>query len=159
VTSPLREPEQAPDRPPSPLRDTGVNALWHRLSPRAWTSLALVTVEEDDQSRWLAKRLAAIAEQARQPLTALVVSAGSPGRAVAVAHALSALRSRPRPRSRRYLVATGAPLAHPELLELTAAADAVLVLLRRGQTSLPEARRLVRLLGRERVIGCVLVAW
>ena len=54
-----------------------------------------------------------------------------------------------------FIVALDSPIANPVAIAVIAASDAVLLLLERGVTGIPQARRIVEIVGRDRLIGAV----
>jgi hypothetical protein len=56
-------------------------------------------------------------------------------------------------------VATDSPALNPAALAVLTACDAVLLLVQEGRTPIPGARRLIELIGRQRLIGAVLGSW
>lgn len=137
----------------------GVGALYNALTARDWLSLAVVSSEEGERAWWLVQALEHIAARAHRPVRALNVLAVTEARATAMAHALSPGKLRAAVASQRYLLATDDPLVNPAALGVIVACDGVLLLLHEGRTAIPRARRLVELIGRERLMGAVLGSW
>jgi hypothetical protein len=137
---------------------SGVPALFHALVASEWMSLAVVSAEAGERAWWLVQALEQVAAQSPRPLRPLNVLGVTMARAAAMAHALSPGKLRAAA-PQRYLVATDSPLLNPASLEVVAACDAVLLLLEEGRTRIPGARRLVELIGRERLMGAVLGSW
>jgi hypothetical protein len=79
-------------------------------------------------------------------------------RASAIAHRISPAEGVPRLAERGFIVALESPIANPIAIEVLTAADAVLLLLQKGVTRIPQARRLIEIAGRERIIGTVLAS-
>ena len=134
----------------------GVGPLFQILSARDWLTLAVVSAEDGARAWWLVQALEQIAIQSNQPLRALNVLEVTVARATAMAHALSPDRLRS---AGRYLVATDSPAINPAALGVLTACDGVLLLVQEGRTPIPGARRLVELIGRQRLIGAVLGSW
>jgi hypothetical protein len=137
---------------------SGVAALFQALVAREWLSLAVVTTEVGERAWWLVQALEQVAAQSPRPLRTLNVLGVTMARAAAMAHALSPEKLRAAA-PQRYLVATDSPVLNPASLEVVTACDAVLLLLEEGRTRIPGARRLVELIGRERLLGAVLGSW
>ena len=144
--------EEGGNRPPQ-----GVGALYNVLTARDWVSLAVVSSEEGDRAWWLVQALEQIATRSHGPFRALNLLGVTEARATAMAHALSPAKIRAA--SQRYLLATDSPLLNPAAFGVITACDAVLLLLQEGHTSIPRARRLTALIGRERLMGAVLGSW
>jgi hypothetical protein len=137
---------------------SGVSALFHALVAQDWVSLAVVCAEVGERAWWLVQALEQIAAQGPRPLRTLNVLGVTVARAAAMAHALAPGNLRAAA-PQRYLVATDSPVLNPASLEVVMACDAVLLLLEEGRTRIPAARRLVEIIGRERLMGAVLGSW
>lgn len=137
---------------------SGVAALFQALVSREWLSLAVVSTEATDRAWWLVQALEQVAAQSPRPLRTLNVLGVTMARAAAMAHALAPGKLRAAA-PQRYCVATDSPVLNPASLEVVMACDAVLLLLEEGRTRIPGARRLVELIGRERLMGAVLGSW
>jgi hypothetical protein len=137
---------------------TGVAALFQAIVAREWVSLAVVSVDGGERAWWLVQALEQVAAQSPRPIRTLNVLGVTMARAAAMAHALSPGKLRAAA-PQRYLVATDSPIVNPASLEVVAACDAVLLLLEEGRTRIGGARRLVELIGRERLMGAVLGSW
>ena len=137
---------------------SGVAALFQALVSREWLSVAVVSTEGTDRAWWLVQALEQVAAQTPRPLRTLNVLGVTMARAAAMAHALSPGKLRAAA-PQRYLVATDSPVLNPASLEVVMACDGVLLLLEEGRTRIPGARRLVQLIGRERLMGAVLGSW
>jgi len=61
-----------------------------------------------------------------------------------------------RPTEQRFVIALDSPIVNPIAFGVLAAGDAVLMLLQRGVSKIPEARKISEVVGRERLIGAVL---
>ena len=77
-------------------------------------------------------------------------------RASAIAHRIAPEEGPPRPAEPRFIVALESPTANPIAIEVLLAADAILLLVRKGVTRIPQARKIIEIAGRERIIGAVL---
>jgi hypothetical protein len=137
----------------------GVGPLFQILTARDWLTLAVVSAEDGARAWWLVQALEQISVQAHQPLRTLNVLEATAARATAMVHALSPARLRAAGAPRRYLVATDNPAVNPAALAVLTACDGVLLLVQEGRTPIPGARRLVELIGRQRLIGAVLGSW
>jgi hypothetical protein len=56
----------------------------------------------------------------------------------------------------RLVIALDSPTLNPIAIGVVAASDAVLILLEKGVTRIPQARKTIEIVGRERLIGAVL---
>lgn len=137
---------------------SGVAALFHAVVAQDWLSLAVVSAEGGERAWWLVQALEQIGAQGPRPLRTLNVLGVTVARAAAMAHALTPGKLRAGA-PQRYLVATDSPVLNPASLEVVMACDAVLLLLEEGRSRIPAARRLVDLIGRERLMGAVLGSW
>jgi hypothetical protein len=135
-----------------------VAALFHAVVAQDWLSLAVVSAEVGERAWWLVQALEQIGAQGPRPLRTLNVLGVTAARAAAMAHALAPGKLRAAA-PQRYLAATDSPVLNPASLEVVMACDAVLLLLEEGRTRIPAARRLVELIGRERLMGAVLGSW
>ena len=133
-----------------------VAALWYRLSGSQWKTLALVAPGNGPRAWRLAQALVEVAEERPRLLKAMNLTHASRARVSAVAHALSpqklvAAADRP-----RFILAVDSPLENPAAIGLLSRCEAVVLLLERGRTRIPDGRRILELVGRERFIGAVL---
>jgi hypothetical protein len=140
------------------LSPRGIGPLFQILTARDWRTLAVVSAEEGNRAWWLVQALDQIAVQAHQPFRTLNVLEVTVARATAMAHALSPAKLRTG-KGRRYLLATDSPAVNPASLGVLTACDGVLLLIQEGRTRTTGARRLVELIGRQRLIGVVLGSW
>jgi hypothetical protein len=152
------ETEQTDITPLGTVSPRGIGPLFQILTARDWLTLAVVSAEAGSRAWWLVQALEQIAFQAHQPLRALNVLEVTVARATAMAHALSPAKLRDG-EGRRYLLATDSPAINPASLGVLTACDGVLLLIQEGRTRIPSARRLVELIGRQRLIGAVLGSW
>ena len=137
----------------------GVGPLFHTLTERDWVTLAVVSAEDGARAWWLVQALEQVAVQAHQPLRTFNVLDVTVARATAMAHALSPAKLRSAGDAPRYVLATDSPAINAAALGVLTACDAVLLLVQEGRTPIPGARRLVELIGRQRLIGAVLGSW
>jgi hypothetical protein len=56
----------------------------------------------------------------------------------------------------RFVIALDSPIVNPVAIGVLAAGDAVLLVLEKGVTRIPQARKIIEIAGRERLIGAVL---
>ena|SRR5262249_22845826 len=138
--------------PPAPQ----VSALWYVLRERPWRTLALVAPGNGSRAWRLARELREAEGDPRQPLHLVNALEASVGRVAAVADALSPKKLESTPGRKRFIVAVDSPLENPVTIGLLSTCDAVVLLLQRRGTRIPDARRILELVGPERFIGAVL---
>lgn len=135
-------------RPAAALRE--VQELWLSIAGAPWRSLAIVPAGSRPGAT-PAKLARALADAADAlgggPVTVLSPAAG----------AALALAAPAAPRDGRTLVPIAQVVAEPAGAALAQRADAVLLCVERGRTRLADVRRTVALVGRARILGCVLV--
>jgi hypothetical protein len=134
-----------------------VHELWHRLLLlRPWSCLAVVSPERTPKTLRLARSLAELGTQLRRhPIELVEGMELDLERANVIAHLVEP-RSSLAPAEPRFVVALDSPIVNPVAIAVLAATDAVLLLLERGVTGIPQARRIVEIVGRERLAGAVL---
>ncbi|HYV67463.1 MAG TPA: hypothetical protein VE964_14560 [Myxococcales bacterium] len=133
-----------------------VHEIWYRLLPlRPWSSLAVVSPERTPRTLLLARSLAELGTQlGRGPIEIVDGTQVDLERANSIARLVEPARGLT-PVKPRFVVALDSPIASPLAIAVVAATDAVLLLLERGVSGIPQARRIVEMVGRERVIGAV----
>jgi hypothetical protein len=77
-------------------------------------------------------------------------------RAATIAHIVEPKGGAPRLAEPRFVVALDSPIVNPIAIEVLTAGDAVLMLLAKGVTSMPQARKIIEIAGQERLVGAVL---
>ena len=141
----------------APAPSYSVTALWHLLIVRPWTSLAVISADDGAKSWRLVEKLVEVARQAQygalKPVNILELN---PARVAAVANAVSKVSSLGE--RKRFVIAIDSPLENPMALRILAVCDAVLLVLEKGKSSIPESQRIVEMVGRERLIGAVLAS-
>src|SRR5262249_22232956 len=129
--------------------------LWYLLVGRRWSTLAIVSPEDGPRAWRLAQELVEVARKRHSStINAVKLLDLKLERAASVAHAVNtvtALGER-----KRFVLALDSPVGNPVALTVLAACDGVLLLLERGRTRIPEARKTVESVGREEVLGAVL---
>lgn len=142
----------------SPPRPYDVGELWYRLITEPWSCLVVVAAQPSVNTWRMACSLAGVGSlyghHQVEPVDALNLNLD---RAAAVTH-LVAPRGNPRTRSdTRFVVALDCPIDNPIAIGVLAASDAVLLLLEKGISDLPRAHKTIELIGRDRLLGAVLV--
>jgi hypothetical protein len=132
-----------------------VSALWYVLVSRPWTSLAVVSPDDGSKAWRLAERFLEVARQNQSSVfTAVNILNLNVERAASIAHAVSVVTAVGQ--RKRFVMAIDSPLENPIAIRVLSACDAVLLLLEKGRSRIPDAQRTVELVGRERLIGAVL---
>ena len=116
--------------------------------------------DEGDSAAGIATALADVGRRLRNTPVTFLVMAGSidyasAGRFVS-AVAGNVGQDPAGPPSSRVIVAVPSVIAEPLALAVTDAADAVALYVRKGSTRLKAAARTIELVGRDRIVGCVL---
>ena len=133
-----------------------VCVLWYRLAGLQWRTLAVVAPGNGPGAWRIAQALVEVTEKRPRLLKAVNAIDASLERLAAVAHALSSetlVAAADRP---RFVLAVDSPLENPAAIGLLSTCDAVVLLLERQRTRIPDAQRILELVGRERFIGAVL---
>jgi hypothetical protein len=133
-----------------------VIALWYRLADFQWRTLALVAPGNGPRAWRIAQALVEVSATRPRLLKAVNAVDASLGRVAAVAHVLSPQRLVAAADRNRFILAVDSPLEHPAAIGLLANCDAVVLLLERGRTRIPDGQRILELVGPERFIGAVL---
>ncbi len=136
-----------------------VSALWYRLVDLPWRTLAVVAPGNAPRAWRLAQALVEVARDRPRLLRAVNAVDASLERVAAVAHVLSPEKLKATQDRTRFIVATDSPLERPAAIGLLSTCDAVVLLLQRRRTRIPDGRRILELVGPERFIGAVLGSW
>jgi hypothetical protein len=151
---------QAPLVRRDPAWESEYQGLWFTLGRVPWRTLVLVPAGEGESAAGVAAALASVGRQFRQaPVTFLVVSGpidySSAGKFVS---AVAGRTAQPDdPPSSRVIVAVPPVVADPLALAVTDSADAVVICVRAGATHLAAADRTIEMIGRDRIVGCVML--
>ncbi len=134
-----------------------VRGLWYRLFARPWSCLVVVSPDRTPNTLRLARSLAELGTQRRRRLVEVVDGLQLDlERAAAIVHMVEPQEGLPRPTEPRFVIALDSPIVNPIAFEVLAAGDAVLMLLEKGVSRIPEARKIVEVVGPERLLGAVL---
>jgi len=133
-----------------------LSALWYRLADFQWRTLAVVAPGNGLGAWRTAQALVEVAEKRPRLLKVVNAIDASLERLDAVAHALSPEKLVAAADRTRFVLAVDSPLENPAAIGLLSTCDAVVILLERQRTRIPDAQRIVELVGRERFIGAVL---
>jgi hypothetical protein len=129
-----------------------LHRLWLRIVERPWNTLAIVPTDDDIAPWEVARTLAIVAEEHDQRPIRLVdatIDIAHLQRTVAMLQAV--------PEDRHVIIAVEAMSANAVSLPIARAAAAVLIVARLGHTRQKSVLELIDAVGRQRVIGCVLV--
>jgi hypothetical protein len=143
-------------------REIEVQGLWFTLGRIPWRSLVVVPGGEGGSAAAVATALADVGRRLRvSPVTFLVMAGpidyASAGRIVASVAAPTGETDEPGAKQGRVIVAIPPVVSEPLGIAITDAADAVVVCVEKGKTRMPSVRRTIELIGRERIVGCVLI--
>jgi len=134
-----------------------VRELWYRLLARRWSCLVVVSPERTPNTLRLARSLGELGTQQRQRLVEVINGLQLDlERANAIVRMVEPPEGIARPTEQRFVIALDSPIVNPIAFGVLAAGDAVLMLLQRGVSKIPEARKISEVVGRERLIGAVL---
>jgi hypothetical protein len=134
-----------------------VQELWYRLLSRPWSCLVVVSPDRTPNTLRLASSLAELGTQHRRRLVEVVDGLHlDVDRAAAIAHLVEPQEGLPRPTEPRFVIALDSPIVNPIAFGVLAAGDAVLMLLEKGVSRIPQVRKIIEVVGRERLIGAVL---
>ena len=145
----------------TPSRD--VQELWFGLARMDWASLVLVPADEGESAAAIATSLADVGRRLRDaPVTFMILGDpldyASAGKIIAAVAAVgkgeSALPVAP---TGKVIAAIQPVVVEPLGLALTDASDAVVVCIQVGRTRLAAVRRTIELIGRERIVGALLL--
>lgn len=137
-------------------------SLWFRLARMPWRSLVVVPAGEGGSAVAVATALADVGRRLRTaPVTFLVmvgpIDYASAGQIVAsVARPPDDATEGGAPYG-RVIVAIPPVVSEPLGIAVTEAADAVVLCIEKGRTRSPSARRTIKMIGRDRIVGCVLI--
>lgn len=119
-----------------------------------WSTLAVVATDSRTPALELVNALVDTARQYRlapiQPLN------GAGANSVQVARLMDAM-GEARGRNARVAIAVDDPVANPARMPIVVAADAVLLLVRLGTSTIRSIEAMADLVGRDRIVGCVVV--
>jgi hypothetical protein len=133
-----------------------VCALWYRLAGLQWRTLAVVAPGNGPGAWRIAQALVEVTERRPRLLKAVNAIDASLERVAEVAHVLSPKELVAAADGTRFVVAADSPLENPAAIGLLCTCDAVVLVLQRRRTRIPDAQRILQLVGPERFIGAVL---
>jgi hypothetical protein len=130
----------------------GAQRVYLAVLREEWTTLALVSAEPDAPGRAVARALVETARACRLRAVKDLSASGAAPLPQLLDELLAA-----RGGEARALVRVEDPSSTPALAPLLVAADKVLLLVRLGASRIRTVAGIVELVGRERVVGCVLL--
>lgn len=133
----------------------GLEALWLSVLPLAWGSVAVVPVGAGISARAAAAGVSTVAGFFELGEVKVLEAEGL---SLADGARLQREVKRLVEGGARVVVSVDSPLGSPGAVPVVAGVDAAVLLTRMGVSSLAEADRVIALIGRERVLGCVTVA-
>jgi hypothetical protein len=150
------------DRPRSP-RDLEIEGLWFTLSRIPWRTLVMVPSDEGASAVEVAAALADVGRRLRSgPVTFLLLSGpmdyAAAGKIVsAVGGRRDAGQTEERQGDGRLIIAIPPVVTEPLGLAVTEVADAVVLCVQRGESRMRVAERTLELVGRDRVVGALML--
>lgn len=119
-----------------------------------WSTLALVATEPGAAARGVASALVETARSCRLPAVRAIHGSGvAAPQIAALVEELAAARAA----DTRAVITVDDPRANPACAPLLVAVDAAVLLVRLGASELRSVEEAIELIGRERVLGCILV--
>lgn len=146
--------ESRVDAPSAAAADPAVQRVWFALVQSAWGALAVVPTDSTVPVATVADMLVTAGQQHGGRAVRLLDARGAQ---IGDVHRLSTALKRTGD-GNSLVVPLDAPEDNPVALPLARAASAVLIVTRLGHSRLASTRRLIDAVGRECVIGCVLVS-
>jgi hypothetical protein len=138
-------------------------ALWFAMARRKLTSVVLVPADESKPVERVANALAEVGRRlGDSPVTAIVANSIDYGFVARAAALLASTHrgggdTRPGASPLEVIVAIHSVITEPLGLALVQAADAVVLCVEMGRTRLEAANQTIELVGRDRIVGCVIV--
>lgn len=133
-----------------------VSALWYRLTRFQWSTLAVVAPGNGAGAWRSAQALVEVAEVRPRPLRAVNAIGANLEKLAAVVRLLSAETLVAAVERPRFILAVDSPLENPATIGLLSSCDAVVLLVEKRRTRIPDGQRILELVGPERFIGAVL---
>ena len=131
-----------------------VRELWYRLLARPWSTLIVLSPDRTPDTLRVARSLAELGTRHRRcAIEAIDALDLGVDQAASLAHKIEPQEGvRPEP---RFVIALESPFANPIAFGVLAAADVVLLVLQKGVTRIPDARRIAEVVRPERLVGAV----
>jgi hypothetical protein len=158
----VRRASMALDRPRD-ARDLEIEGLWFTLARMPWRTLVLVPADAEGSSVEMAAALADVGRRLRaEPVTFLLMSGPLDFAAAGkIVQTMGARKDEDGAERRtgdgRLLIAIPPVVTEPLGLAVTQVADAVLLCVERGESRVRNAERTVELVGRDRIVGALML--
>ena len=127
------------------------------LLQREWSRLALVAPESSPKTWGVATSLARACKQVGRTAMAINALQLDGAWASGIAHFIGRPAGPTTNRVSRFVLAVDSPVDNPLAMNLLSACDAVVVVLELEKTELARARNTIEFLGRDRLLGVVLI--
>ena len=138
-------------------RELEIESSWFALARHPWRTLVLVPVDGEASAADVAASLADVGRRLRAaPVTFLVVT-GPVDYATAGRVVRSVSGGGQLPGESRLVVAIPPVTVEPLGLAVTDVADAIVLCVRRGRSKMRSARRTIELVGRDKIVGALVV--
>ena len=162
ILSKTRAPDSKHDAPsvPAPLPSFEVQELWFSTLRAEWTSLAVVPAHAGGSAYEIARALAEAGSRHRGvPVRLVKADQDDLAQTAQFVDSLSRKSGGASAvkRGGEVIVAVDPVVDNPLGIAIALAADAVLVTIEMGVTDLASARRTIEMVGRERLLGCVVI--
>jgi hypothetical protein len=131
-----------------------VNELWDSILHREWRCLGVISVDSWGKTWGVAQSLASLGNRNGRIVTAVDAFDADLSRAASIAQQVC---EAPVQRNARWVIALDAPLDNPRAIGVLASCDAAVLVLEMGVTSIPRAQRAIEAIGREQLLGAVVV--
>ena len=144
-------------------RDLEIEGLWFTLARLPWRTLVMVPTDEGASAVEVAAALADVGRRLRSgPVTFLLLSGPMDYAAAGkIVQAVGGRRDAERPEDRqgegRLIIAIPPVVGEPLGLAVTEVADAVVLCVQQGESRMRAAERTLELVGRERVVGALML--
>jgi hypothetical protein len=144
---------------PAPLPSFELQELWFSTLRAEWASLAIVPAHAGGSAYEIARALAEVGTRHRGTPIRLVKADGDDllQTAQLVDNLSRSAAQSTTGRGGAVIVALEPVIANPLGMAIALAADAILITIELGVTDLASARRTIELVGRDRLLGCVVI--
>lgn len=135
-----------------------VDALWYRLLRQRWSCLALVSPDSSKEKTLdVAKSLAQMGARHGRKVTAIDALEVDLVSVARITNQVAPIGGTASDSEERFVIAVESPLMNPLAIGVLAACDAVVLMLQLGITSIPQTLRTIEIIGRDQLVGAVLV--
>jgi hypothetical protein len=136
---------------PAPHEDAWAQ-LWFTLERHAWTTLAIVPVDEHASALGAARALVEAGQLYREGAVELLDATGTTPEMIEQVADATPERTL---RGLKVVIAVGSPLVYPAAIAIARAADAALLAVPLGQATKAAGHRTIESIGREHFIGSI----